>query len=334
MNRLNLNLAIPVMLIAMLMLSTGMKAAGGPDTVTIQIGGSKMIFVVDDNDDLQNLRDYDINQIVDQFETLLDSAGEDGGTIMVKSDDDSEDLTFLEIQTGEGIRIAKESKRYKRTSHEMHLEFGLNNYLEDGKSVNTEPYRLSNLGSRYVAISSMQTIRFGQNRGPFDLQFGAEVAWNNFMFNDELTIRKNDGTTRFIGVVENDPRFIPSDIDLSITGGTSTRKSKFVTATLGVPLMFGVRMSDDLKISAGGYVNYKLMSWSKVVYYADGKKRRTKNYSDYNLNDWRYGLMATFTYKGFSVFGKYDLSPLFSDSPTLGTEQSGDFTVYSFGIRI
>ncbi len=303
-------------------------AVSDPDTVTIKIGNSKMIFLIENEEDLESLEDYDINEIVKGFKAMLDST-ESGNTIVI--DENEKDITFLEISTGNGIIISNKKKSKNRVTNHFHVDFGLNNMSEKKTQISSQPYRLDNWPSRYVALSSMTKVRLGKNKGPVNFQFGAEVAWNNLMFQNDITVRKIDGEAEWINYL--DPATPPN---LRITKDIPARKGKLGIATIGVPLLFGLDLGKDdkLKIAAGGYVNYKLDSWTKTVYFEEGNRKKVKDHNDYNLSDWRYGVMATFSYKGLSVFGKYDLSPLFNKNPTLNGEPTGDFNVYSFGIRL
>lgn len=299
-----------------------------PDTVTVKIGDSKMIFLIDNQDDLEALKEYDINELVKGFKDMLDSA--DAGTTVV-IDEKNKNVKFLEIQTGKGIVLSGKKKVKKRTSNHFHIDFGLNNMVEKNSQISSEPYRLNNWASRYIALSSIKKVRFGKNKGPVNFQFGAEFAWNNLMFEDDITIRKMDGAAEWVEYMDQ-----TTPANLRITNDIPARKGKLAIATVGIPILFGLDLGkeEDVQIAAGGYVNYKLSSWAKTVYFDEGDREKVKDRSDYNLNDWRYGVMATFSYKGLSIFGKYDLSPLFNKNPTLNDNPTGDFSVYSFGIRI
>jgi hypothetical protein len=304
-----------------------------PDTVTIQVGKSKVVFLIDNKDDLKAMEEYNFEELIEQFEDLIEKADSSGKTIVIderKLDDSSDD--YLEINFGDGIFFGDRKKQKPRVTNHFHMDFGLNNMSESGSQISSEPYRLDNWGSRYVAFNAMNKVRLGKNKGPANIQFGAELAWNNLMFQDDITIRKIDGQGQFINYL--DPN-LPSE--LQITNGIPARKGKMTVATIGLPVLFGMDFgkNDDLKIAAGGYVNYKIASYTKTVFFEDGDREKVKNYSDYGLSDWRYGLIATFSYKGLSIFGKYDLSPLFKTNPLRPDgSQAGDFNVYSFGIRL
>ena len=334
--KLNLKqILIGVSMFSILAAQNSIAAAAGPDTVTIKIGNSKMVFVIYNEDDLKSIESYDMNEVVKQFRPLLDSSDKNNEEILIGHEDlkpnNPLEGSYIEIQTGNGIRVADEKRKESRSSNSFHIDFGLNNWTEKNKQIGSQPYKLDNWGSRYVALSSINKIRIGKNKGPANFQFGAELAWNNLMFQDDITIRKIDGQTQWIDYL--DPTI--SD-EFKITKGLPARKGKMTVATIGIPLLFGLDLGqkDDVQLAVGGYINYRLASYTKTVYFDDGDKKRAKNYSDYNLNNWRYGLMATFNYKGLSLFGKYDVSPLFNNNPTLNGVETGDFNVYTFGIRL
>ncbi|QNL22793.1 outer membrane beta-barrel protein [Hyphobacterium sp. CCMP332] len=327
----NLKLIMVIGIMAGLLFNPQLSNAGNleePDTVTIKIGKSKLIFLIENEEDLESLEDYDVNEIIKGFKALLDST-ESGNTVTI--DEKEKNIKFIEIQTGNGIIISDKHKKKKRITNHLYIDFGLNNMVEKNAQISSQPYRLNNWSSRYFALSSMKKVRLGQNKGPANFQFGAEITWNNLMFEDDITLRKMNGISEWVDYM--DPS-LPGN--LRITNDIPARKGKLAIATIGLPLLIGFDLGkdDNVKIAAGAYVNYKLSSWTKTVYFEEGDRKRVKDRSDYNLNDWRYGLMATFSYKGLSIFGKYDLSPLFNTNPELNGNPTGDFNVYSFGIRI
>lgn len=327
------NMMAVTALLACLLFSGFAGAASEPDTVTIQVGKSKIVFLIDNNEDLKAMEDYDFEELIEQFEELIQKADSSGETIVIdegKLNENSDE--YLEINFGNGVFFGDKKNKKPRVTNHFHMDFGLNNMSESGKQVSSAPYRLDNWGSRYVAFTTLNKVRLGKNKGPANVQFGAELAWNNLMFQDDITIRKADGQSEFVNYL--DPTIRP---EWQITNGIPARKGKMTVATIGIPLLFGFDFGpdDDVKAAAGAYVNYKIASYTKTVYFEDGDRERVKNYSDYGLSDWRYGVMATFSYKGLSIFGKYDLSPLFNNNPLRPDgSQTGDINVYSFGIRL
>jgi hypothetical protein len=107
------------------------------------------------------------------------------------------------------------------------------------------------------------------------------------------------------------------------------RKNKLVTNYLQVPLMLRIETSPrhthkNVYISAGGYVGYLVRSHTKQI--KQGSTDKIKQYEDFNLNKFQYGMQFELGYQGVSIFMKQDLTAM----TDYGTIQYP----YSFGLRL
>jgi hypothetical protein len=106
-------------------------------------------------------------------------------------------------------------------------------------------------------------------------------------------------------------------------------KNKLAVSYVTLPLMsqFVFRKVSAIQmISFGGYASYRLTSWTKTK--EDKSGDRNKESSNFNLNQFRYGLRADFAFRRFpDLFFNYDLSPLFESNT--GLKMNG----FSFGVK-
>src|SRR6478735_4260361 len=118
-----------------------MAQSKAADTVVIKVGdGSKVIFAIQDKKDLETLKYYNFQALMDDMITKLEnddttalkkpsedylkdtvSTEEVTATVETDNDDDDDDDEWDYVSSG------------RRTKHSFNVELGLNNYLENGK---------------------------------------------------------------------------------------------------------------------------------------------------------------------------------------------------------
>ncbi|RYY10189.1 MAG: PorT family protein, partial [Cytophagaceae bacterium] len=208
-------------------------------------------------------------------------------------------------------------KDRRRTNTHLIFDLGLNALTNRGSGAPD----LRTLGSRYVNLGLNVAPRLGGPKSPLYLVFGPEFAFNNYMLEGNNKWVSQNGTTSVV----------PE------TNGRQYQKTKLATSTLTVPLMFQLnfrekdahtgRSRDGFRVGAGGFVGYRLGSWTKLKYFEDGNTFKDKNYGSYNLTDWQYGLQGVVGYRSLTFFAKYNLNELFRDG------QGPKAQTVSFGVR-
>src|SRR5690606_30868686 len=73
----------------------------------------------------------------------------------------------------------------------------------------------------------------------------------------------------------------------------------------------------SFKISVGGRIGYMYDSFTKIKYKENSEVKQLKNKQDFNLTKFRYGLTARIGVGNFSLFGYYNLTPLFEEGKGL-----------------
>ncbi|CAH0997216.1 hypothetical protein EMA8858_03356 [Emticicia aquatica] len=188
------------------------------------------------------------------------------------------------------------------------LYIGLNNWAKGA----TTGSSLDTWGSRYVALSFRRNATL-INGKQVDLAFsyGPEVAWNNFMLEENNTVQMSGKQVVF------------KDF------GQNLSKSKLVVPMLNFPMMLNFGFEEaKFRIGLGGYVGYRIGGYSKLKY-DDGKKEKLKG--SYSLNDFRYGLTAELgKRKGVTFFFRYDLSEMFKSEQI----NAKGLQAWSVGLRL
>ncbi|GAB3798335.1 hypothetical protein GCM10028819_19200 [Spirosoma humi] len=309
------------------------------DSLVIRFANrTRLVIYAPDKAGIQALSNYDLNKIVREMGMKLDSVpggqtaiSQDGGrflkdtvlvitkqkdgvSIVVNSDGDTtKTWSQKKDNTDRDYDRARRRKRGDGNNFDYTVSIGLNTLVQQSANpaYPEDSYALKPLGSRYFALSAgaMPTLIRGKYAS-LKLYYGVEVAWNNFMFEDNKIAEKGPAGVAFTDA------------------GRELQKSKLTVCTLGIPVVPRVTFynSDGRKvchIGFGGYVNYRLDSYRKVKE-ADGSKDR--RHSDYYLNSFRYGLVAHLGVRSFDFFAKYDLNPLFE------TGKGPDVRTLTFGI--
>lgn len=202
----------------------------------------------------------------------------------------------------------------KSSSTDLIFDLGLNALTNKGGA--NQP-KLRTFGSRYVNLGFNYKQRLGGRRSPLYLVGGPEFAFNNYMLEGNYKWLNTNGITTVV----------PE------TSGRQYQKTKLATSTFTVPLMFQLNLRDDhhhhtLTLGAGGFVGYRLGSWTKLKYFEEGSTYKDKDYGSYNLTDWQYGLQGVLGYKSLTFFAKYNLNDLFRDG------RGPQAQTLSFGVRI
>lgn len=204
------------------------------------------------------------------------------------------------------------------SSTDLIIDFGLNALVNQNATAANPGVDLRTEGSRYFNIGFNYAQRLGGKKSPVFLSVGPEFAFNNYMLNDNNKWVNDNGVTRVVR--EADPT-------------RQYEKTKLATSSINLPVMLNLKLHDKqchetLSLGVGGFVGYRLKSWTKLKYNYEGTTYKDKDYSNYNLEDFQYGLQGILGYRGFELFAKYNMNQLFKENQGLNTQ------VLSFGLRI
>lgn len=205
------------------------------------------------------------------------------------------------------------------------LEFGLNRGLSAPDTLS-----LGLFGSRTVNVYYQYSFRILKSN--FSFVPGIGLSLERFKFKDNL----------LVGYARNDQSSILLNSPADTIPGI--KKSMLITNYIDVPLEIQYSTNPDdparsFKISVGGRIGFMFDSFNKVKYKENGELKKIKNKQDFNLNKLRYGLTARIGVGNFSLFGYYNLSPLFEKGKGLSdgagsTSVKNDFSTLTIGISL
>lgn len=313
------------------------------DTITIDMNNrAKILVIAKDKEALKALRRIDVNKIVREAMESLDSTEINNNTAKVFEYDlgaDGWELNLRkqidrEIEANKDGKVnsmsfnwngsRKNTNTNARVSNFWSIDLGLNNYTENGSIPSGKPYTLSTIGSRYFALGWHKRFRVGGNNSPLRMQIGVEASWYNFVFtnNNYLTMRPDANN-----LSQNKIEY--RDYQTDFQKGLS--KSKLTAMYLNIPfnVHFRIKKTNSnqtaVRLGVGGYVGYRLDSYSKRKF--DSRPERERN--NFYLNDIRYGYEA---FVGFGddtmVFFKQDINSLFVPDAS-----RPDLKAYTIGVK-
>jgi hypothetical protein len=326
------------------------------DSVIINVGNkSKVIFAIGDKADLQTLKQYNFQAVVDDLvvkleqkdSTSLDkpadsylktneSPVEESTTTRSDADEwrssrdrdrDRDDNWDRSWENRRNYSSSNTRKYYgRRTYHSFNFDLGTNNFVAPDYAFpnqNNETYSVRPWGSWHVAINSIERTRLARK---FFLEWGVGVSWYNFKFeNDKIRISKDAE-----GVIFSEDQ---RDLEFSKSKLTTT----YLNASLVPVIDFGGRSrkamffngdhGGSFRIGIGPYAGYRIASYTKLVYRDDDNdKRRERDHDSYYLNNIRYGLRLQVGVRSTDLFFNYDMNELFANN------KGPKLNAFSFGI--
>lgn len=319
------------------------------DSVVIRVGeGSKVIFAIKDKKDLETLKQYDFQALMDDMLAKLENNDttamkkpskeylKDSTAVLTTASVESQTAEVKEEKNEEPVEERwkdenwneHEHKKWRgrRTYHSFNMDFGINNYLSDGTfpDATNELYTVKPWGSWYVGINSVQRTRLAQK---FFLEWAGGVSWYNFKFQNASTVMSKDDTGVKFTVDPRDVEFVKSKLtatylNVSVVPLVDFSGNKRRTA------LFEGHGSDSFRFGVGPYAGYRIDSYYKQVYKDDGDKRKTRERDNFYLNNMRYGLRAQIGFDDIDLFINYDLNELFT------TGKGPLLNAFSFGITL
>jgi hypothetical protein len=325
------------------------------DSVVINVGsGSKITVVIKDKKDLETLKSYNFQSLMNDLIANIESKDTVSGmkpnqaylnesqptTQTTETKQDSEenwkrtysDTESLKSNSGSSSDDQEKSRRrYRGTRQSVSFDIGTNNYLTSGGKFpdpGTDLHTVRPWGSWYVAINSVHRSRLSRT---FFVEWGLGLSQYNFKFqNDDVQVVKTS-TAPYLEFRPDD-RASLEDIDF--------KKSKLSAIFLNAsfvpvidfggnykkPVMFDGRRSDSFRIGFGPYAGYRIDSYTRQVFEDDGNKKKDKDRDNYYLNNVRYGLRLQLGLKDTDLFFNYDLNELFMSG------KGPQLNAFSFGV--
>jgi hypothetical protein len=299
------------------------------DTVVIKVGqGSKIIFAIQDKNDLETMKKYNFQKLMDDMIYKLEVR--DSTKLAKTSTDflkDSVKQTASVPEPESVTTIENRKKHYgRRTRSSFNIDIGTNNYLENGKfpDASNSLYAVRPWGSWYVGLNVIERTRVA---GKFFLEWGGGISWYNFKFqNDRVQMSKDDQGVYF-NVDSRAYNFSKSKLtatflNVSLVPMLDFGRNKYK------PAFFDGHHASGFRIGVGPYAGYRIDSYTKQVYDKDGSKEREHHHDAYYLNNLRYGMRLQLGFNDVDFFFNYDMNNLFVDG------KGPQVNAFSFGITL
>lgn len=304
------------LLIIFLLLAPLAQAQQKGDTLIIEVGKSKLMFIVNDTTDVEKIKSYDLNKIIQRLQATY---GPDSVIVLSLSDVEEIKPPTPPVEPDEPTMTQVETDvievNYDRIKHFFNIELGLNNYLENGSTPSSNAaYNVRPWGSWYVALGWVNKFRASQT---FSVDAGLNFSWYNFKFqnDDTYVIRGDEGV-----------EFIPNPDMLDASFEKSKLTVAYINASVVPTFDLGKKgHRRGFRIGVGMYAGYRIGSYFKVKY-NDGDTRKKKNHDSFYLNDFRYGVRVQTGFRGTDLFFNYDLNELFREG------RGPELNAFSFGI--
>ncbi|MBD2769038.1 outer membrane beta-barrel protein [Hymenobacter sp. BT664] len=246
------------------------------------------------------------------------------GLVITTNDDGSKSYNSLQIKSKEARQAHRDSVRLKNIDQttDLILDLGLNTFINQKQYLSPTTGQLESVdlrteGARYVSIGLDWITRLGSKRSPLSITAGPHFAFNNYMLSGNNKWVNENGRT---DVVRE-------------TNGRQYQKSKLASSSVNLPLMLRLQLRDNhykpsFSVGVGGFIGYRIKSWTKLKYTDDGNTYKDKEDGSYNMENFLYGLQGTIGYRGLVLFAKYNMNGLFK------ANAGPDTQVLSFGLRL
>lgn len=209
----------------------------------------------------------------------------------------------------EGNVDFKRNRQDRYDGHWGGFDLGVNGYLNSNNKFDMpEGYEFLDLRmekSINVAINFWEQ-NFNLIGNQFGLTTGLGLEWNNYRFDDNVKITRDDE----IGI---------SKI-LMNEEGTVYMKSKMVVNYLNLPVLLEYQTNrfskkNSFHIGGGLMTGLRIGTHTKMVY-DDGSKQKDKDHDSkgYDINPFKFALMARIGWGKINLFANYSLNTLFKDN--------------------
>jgi hypothetical protein len=309
------------------------------DSIIVEFGHSgKMVFVIDNPDDFERLKNMDINQIIKELDlpettkdgelTVVEIKHKEGNKEIVTIYEDKEETEvtvgrYKVIVDEKGsktkVRLITEPKKEKDPEFRtyINMDLGINTFFENGNIPGgIKPHSPKGWGSWNIGWNWMASQKLSKGRY---WDFGLGLSWYNF---------KLDNANYQILGTENGVSFVDRT---DVNGFKSKVSASYLNVLTMYKLDFG-RLNDSgkngLRVAIGPYAGYRLGGRSKFVYREIGGSGRKKDKTSAGgyLSNFRYGLRGEIGFRSVTFYSTYDFNPFFQKplSPSLSP--------FSFGL--
>lgn len=172
--------------------------------------------------------------------------------------------------------------------------------------------RLSPLGSKSFELGIYNNFRLRKNNNRLHLNFGLSWLYQSFKIRGNYYYDRQGGDTQLVpyGQELTKSKFrlhyllLPVDLEWDFSKDGVHRNTSYF------------QNHENLYFGVGAFVGLLLDANQKVNYQQQGDTYKTIMRKDINVNLWTYGLSAHIGVKGWSLYARYSLAPLFTGNTT------------------
>ena len=207
--------------------------------------------------------------------------------------------------------LKKEPKNRKTTSQFV-LAMGVNNVLVDHQLSSLDNSNYKFWKSHFYEVGWTWKTLMAKESGMMYFKYGVSFLWNNLRATNNQYHEVNGESTDLLvhTVTLSESRFrnvqmifpLHVELDLSKNGKYSNGRKRDKT-------------NQSVRLGIGGFAGFKLGTRQYLEYKNDnGLKIKELQKGVFNTGILNYGVSGYLAYKGFGIYAKYDLNPLFKNT--------------------
>ena len=203
-------------------------------------------------------------------------------------------------------------RRYKRTTTQFVFALGVNNTLvaNSFSSLNNSNYKFWQ--SHFYELGFTFKTRFSKKPSKTYFKYGVSFLWNNLRAENNKYHVVNGNQTDLVvnpnSLSESRLRHVQMTFPMHLEFDFSKNKKYSDGEVVD-------RTHKGIRFGVGGFFGFKLGTRQYLEYVnAQGVRVEEVQKNNFNTNTINYGLSAYFAYKGYGLYAKYDLNPLFKNT--------------------
>lgn len=231
------------------------------------------------------------------------------GALRIVSQKDSEgELKTLKISISSSEDDDKEKKptAQDRTFSKLVFAVGFNNTFNDGEFMEDPNYKFA--ASRYFEFGWQWSTRVFKETNFLRFRYGLALQFNGLKPEDNQYFVENGDQTELQDFAINldksklrmDNLIMPLHLELTSSKRKDTELPNFTRPAF--------------KLGLGGFVGLNLHNKQKLKYKEGGDHFKIKQRSDFNTNNFLYGLSGYIGWEGAQLYFQYNLNPVFKDN--------------------
>jgi hypothetical protein len=206
------------------------------------------------------------------------------------------------------IKVAKN----KETTTQFVFATGVNNVIQDHNlnTLNTSGYKFWQ--SHFYEIGMSGKTRLTKEASQMYFKYGVSFLWNNLRLDENKYHVKNENITSIEAfpsqLSESRLRHVQMNFPVHLEWDFSKNKKDEDGLVID-------GANSSVRLGIGGFVGFKLGTRQYLEYKDEANiKIAEVQYNNFNMNTVNYGLSAYVGYKATSLYVKYDLNPLFTET--------------------